>query len=47
MEIYIKYARVAYLQMLKDVLPVSDYVVDGTKELETIVEEITWIILSL
>ena len=40
MEIYLKYARVAYVQMLKDVLPSSDYVIDGTKELEEKVEEI-------
>ncbi len=40
MEIYLKYARVADVQMLKDVLPSSDYVIDGTKELEEKVEEI-------
>ena len=47
MEMYLKYARVAYVQMLKDVLPSSDYVIDGTKELEEKVEEIKKIILSL
>ena len=47
MEIYLKYARVAYVQMLKDVLPSSDYVIDGTKELEEKVEEIRKIILAL
>ena len=47
MEIYLKYARVAYVQMLKDVLPSSDYVIDGTKELEEKVEEIKKIILSI
>ena len=47
MEIYLKYARVAYIQMLKDVLPSSDYVIDGTKELEEKVEEIKKIILSI
>ena len=47
MEIYLKYARVAYIQMLKDVLPSSDYVIDGTKELEEKVEEIKNIMLSL
>ena len=46
-EIYLKYARVAYVQMLKDVLPSSDYVIDGTKELEEKVEEIKKIIISL
>lgn len=40
MEIYLKYARIAYVQMLKDIPPSSDYVVDGTKELGTIVDEI-------
>ena len=40
MENYIKYERVAYLQMLKDILPSSDYVIDGSKDLGTIVEEI-------
>ena len=47
MEIYLKYARIAYAQMLKDVLPSSDYVIDGTKELEEKVEEIKKIILSI
>lgn len=47
MEMYLKYARVAYVQMLKDVLPSSDYVIDGTKELEEKVEEIKNIILSI
>ena len=40
MENYIKYERVAYLQMLKDILPSSDYIIDGSKDLETIVDEI-------
>ena len=47
MEMYLKYARAAYVQMLKDVLPSSDYVIDGTKELEEKVEEIKKIILSI
>ena len=47
MEMYLKYARIAYVQMLKDVLPSSDYVIGGTKELEEKVEEIEKIILSL
>ena len=47
MEIYLKYARVAYVQMLKDILPSSDYVIDGMKELNEKVEEISKIILSL
>lgn len=47
MDMYIKFARVAYIQMLKDILPASDYVIDGTKELNEKVEEIIKIILSL
>ena len=34
LENYLKFARIAYLQMLKDVLPSSDVVIDGTLELE-------------
>lgn len=40
MQNYIQYARVAYVQMLKDICPSSDYVIDGMKELEKQVEEI-------
>ena len=40
MEMYIKYARASYVQMLKDILPSSDYVIDGTKGLEEEVKEI-------
>ena len=40
MEIYLKYARIAYIQMLKDIKPISNYVIDGSKDLESIVEEI-------
>ena len=47
METYLKYARIAYVQMLKDILPSSDYVIDGTKELSEKVDEIKKIILSL
>lgn len=47
LEIYLKYARAAYVQMIKDVLPSSDHIIDGTKKLEEIVEEIKKIILSL
>jgi len=39
MERYLKYARVGYLQMLKDILPSSDDVVDGSMELEEIINE--------
>lgn len=47
MDMYLKYARVAYVQMLKDILPSSDYVIDGTKELGEKVQEIISIILTL
>lgn len=47
MEMYLKYARVAYIQMLKDILPSSDYVIDGTKDLQEKTEEIMNIILAL
>lgn len=47
LKMYIKYARIAHIQMLKDVLPSSDYIIDGTKELEEQTEEIIRIILSL
>lgn len=47
MEIYLKFARVAYMQMLKDILPSSDYVIDGAKELEEKVEEIKRIMTAV
>ena len=34
MQLYLSRARIAYLQMLSDVLPSSDDVIDGTLELE-------------
>lgn len=37
---YLEYERVAYVQMFKDIQPSSDYVIDGTKNVEVIVEEI-------
>lgn len=39
-EAYLKYARNGYVQMLKYILPSSDIVVDGTKDLETVADEI-------
>ena len=39
MDVYLKYARIAYVQMLQDILPISDYVIDGTKELKIIINE--------
>ena len=47
MDMYLKYARVAYVQMLKDILPSSDYVIDGTKGLDEKVQEIINIITAL
>lgn len=47
MEIYIQYARAAYIQMLQDVLPSSDFVIDGTKALEEQVDEIKKIVDAL
>ncbi len=41
---YLKYARVAFAQMQKDILPSSDYVIDGTMSTESIVENIINII---
>ena len=46
MELYLKYARIAYIQMIKDVLPSSDYIIDGTKELSEKTDEIIKIMLS-
>lgn len=37
---YLKYARTAFVQMQKDILPSSDYVIDGTMRTEAIVESI-------
>lgn len=46
MKTYLELARPAYVQMLKDILPSSDYVIDGAKKLEEIVNNIRKIILS-
>ena len=46
MDVYLKYARIAYKQMLDAVLPSSDHVVDGSKDLESITSEIINIILE-
>ena len=40
LEIYLKYARIAYIQMQKDILPLSDYVINGTMSVDEIVNEI-------
>ena len=41
---YLEYARVAFVQMQKDILPSSDYVIDGTESMESITEKIINII---
>ena len=41
---YIQYARIAYMQMLKDVKPSSDYVVDGALPVHEIAEHIVRLI---
>lgn len=46
LELYLKYARIAFVQMQKDVLPSSDYVVDGTMSLDNLVEKIVEIIID-
>lgn len=42
---YLKYARLAFVQMQKDILPSSNYVIDGTMSTESIVENIMNIII--
>ena len=42
---YLKYARIAFVQMQKDILPSSDYVIDGTMSTEYIAKEIINIII--
>lgn len=37
---YLDYARASYVQMLRDIMPSSDYVVDGSKSREIIAETI-------
>lgn len=46
MDIYLKCERIAYVQMRKDHLSASDYVIDGAKELEDIISEAIEIVLS-
>lgn len=45
LEGYLKYARAAFVQMQKDILPSSDYVIDGTMTIGNIVENIVNIIM--
>ena len=44
MEIYLTRARIAYVQMLKDILPSSDDVIDGTLDLEEKIEALIKIV---
>ena len=44
MSFYLKYARIAYEEMINTILPNSDYVVDGSMKLDEIVEQIINII---
>ncbi len=45
LDTYLKCARIAYVQMQKEHKLTSDYVIDGAKELETIINEAMEIIL--
>lgn len=40
MSYYLKYARIAYEEMLNTILPNSDYVIDGSMQLDEIVKQI-------
>ncbi len=40
MRLYLKYARIAYEEMLNTILPISDYVIDGSIQLDEIVKQI-------
>ena len=40
LEMYLNYARIAFVQMQKDILPSSDYVIDGTLNVDEITNEI-------
>ena len=47
LEVYIRFARDAYVAMLEKVRPSSDYVIDGTKELDEKVQEIMELIFAM
>lgn len=40
MSFYLKYARIAYKEMLNTILPNSDYVIDGSMQLDEIVKQV-------
>jgi uridine kinase len=44
MSFYLKYARIAYKEMLNTILPNSDYVIDGSMQLDDVVKQIMDII---
>ena len=46
MNAYLNSARICYVQFLEDILPDSDYVIDGAKGLEDIINETMKIILK-
>ena len=46
MKTYLKDARIAYVQMLKDIKPSSDYVIDGVQDLAYITMELLDIIMN-
>ncbi len=46
MNTYLNSARICYVQMLTEILPDSDYVIDGANDLEVIINEIMEIILK-
>lgn len=46
MNTYLNSTRICYVQMLTDILPTSDYVINGANELETIIDETMEIILK-
>ena len=47
LEVYIRFARDAYVAMLEKVRPSSDYIIDGTKELDEKVQEIMKLIFAM
>ena len=46
MNTYLNSSRICYVQMLTDILPTSDYVINGANELETIINETMEIIIN-
>ena len=47
LDTYINYARPAFVHMLKTILPDSDAVVDGARELEKVVEDVEKVVRGL